>query len=93
MPHFDVVAENMRPGALRALGLGYEAIAKLSPRTIYVSISGFGSDGASPYASWPAYAPVAEAMGGLYEPSRKPDQPPPVVVAGALGDIGSALFA
>ena len=69
------------------------AVAKLSPRTIYLSISGFGSDGASPYASWPAYAPVAEAMGGLYEPSRKPDQPPPVVVAGALGDIGSALFA
>jgi crotonobetainyl-CoA:carnitine CoA-transferase CaiB-like acyl-CoA transferase len=92
VPHFDVVAENMRPGSLHALGLGYEAIAKLSPRTIYVSLSGFGSDGASPYASWPAYAPVAEAMGGLYEPSRKPDQPPPVVVAGALGDIGSALF-
>jgi len=92
VPHFDVVAENMRPGALRALGFGYEAIAKLAPRAIYVSISGFGSDGASPYASWPAYAPVAEAMGGLYEPSRKPDQPPPVVVAGALGDIGSALF-
>jgi formyl-CoA transferase len=32
-------------------------------------------------------------MGGLYEPSRKPDQPPPVVVAGALGDVGTALFA
>ena len=93
MPRFDVLAENLRPGALQALGFGYPEVAKLSPRTIYLSISGFGSDGASPYASWPAYAPVAEAMGGLYEPSRKPDQPPPVVVAGALGDIGSALFA
>lgn len=93
VPRFDVVAENLRPGAMNGLGLGYPEIAKLSPRTIYLSISGFGSDGASPYASWPAYAPVAEAMGGLYEPSRKPDQPPPVVVAGALGDIGSALFA
>ena len=93
VPRFDVIAENLRPGAMQALGLGYPAIAKLSPRTIYLSISGFGSDGASPYASWPAYAPVAEAMGGLYEPNRKPDRPPPVVVAGALGDIGSALFA
>jgi formyl-CoA transferase len=93
VPRFDVLAENLRPGALQALGFGYPEIAKLSPRTIYLSISGFGSDGQSPYASWPAYAPVAEAMGGLYEPSRKPDQPPPVVVAGALGDIGSALFA
>ncbi len=93
VPEFDVIAENMRPGMMSAIGLGYAAIAKLSPRAIYVSISGFGADGASPYANWPAYAPVAEAMGGLYEPSRKPDQPPPVVVAGALGDIGSALFA
>jgi formyl-CoA transferase len=93
VPRFDVVAENLRPGAMRALGLGPDAIARLSPRTISVSISGFGSGGESPYASWPSYAPVAEAMGGLYEPSRKQDQPPPVVVAGALGDVGTALFA
>jgi crotonobetainyl-CoA:carnitine CoA-transferase CaiB-like acyl-CoA transferase len=32
-------------------------------------------------------------MGGLYEPNRKPGEPPPVVVAGALGDISTALFA
>ena len=93
VPRFDVVAENMRPGWMQSLGLGYDAVAKLAPRTIYVSISGFGVGGASPYASWPAYAPVAEAMGGLYEPNRRGEQPPPVVVAGALGDIGSALFA
>jgi formyl-CoA transferase len=60
---------------------------------VYVSISGFGNLDDSPYADWPAYAPVAEAMGGLYEPNRKPGQPPPVVVAGALGDNASALFA
>ena len=32
-------------------------------------------------------------MAGLYEPNRKEGEPPPVVVAGALGDIASALFA
>jgi len=93
VPHFDVLAENLRPGAMQRLGLGYEAIAKLAPRVVYLSVSGFGSLAPSPYASWPAYAPVAEAMGGLYEPNRKPGAPPPVVVAGALGDVGSALFA
>ena len=33
-----------------------------------------------------AYAPIAEAMAGTYEPTRKEGSPPPVVVAGALGD-------
>jgi len=93
VPHFDVVAENFRAGSMQALGLGYEALAKLHPRLVYLSLSGFGNLETSPYARWPAFAPIAEAMGGLYEPTKKPDQPPPVVVAGALGDISTALFA
>ena len=92
-PHFDVVAENLRPGAMERLGLGYEAVAAVDPRLVYVSISGFGQGDASPYASWPAYAPIPEAMAGFYEALRRPDEPPPVLVAGALGDIGTALFA
>jgi formyl-CoA transferase len=93
VPHFDVVAENFKPGVMERLGLGYQAIAAANPRAIQASISGFGSRVPSPYASWPAYAPIAEAMGGLYEPNRRPGQPPPVVVAGALGDNAAALFA
>jgi crotonobetainyl-CoA:carnitine CoA-transferase CaiB-like acyl-CoA transferase len=93
VPHFDVVADNMRPGAMDALGIGPDAVAKLAPRAIYLAISGFGARGESPYRDWPAYAPVAEAMGGLYEPNRRGDAPPPVVVAGALGDIATSLFA
>lgn len=93
VPHFDVVADNMRPGAMDALGLGPDATMRLAPRAIYLAISGFGARGDSPYRDWPAYAPVAEAMGGLYEPLRDGDAPPPTVVAGALGDIATALFA
>ena len=92
VPHFDVVAENYRTGVMKSFGLDYESLARIDPRVIYLSISGFGNRGDSPYAAWPAYAPVAEAMGGLYEPTRKPGQAPNVVVAGALGDNGSALF-
>ncbi len=92
VPHFDIVAENFTPGAMDRLGLGYEAIAAVDPAVIYVSVSGFGNQGDSPYSAWPAYAPIVEAMAGLYEPTRKPGQPPPVVVAGALGDNGAALF-
>jgi formyl-CoA transferase len=92
-PRFDVVAENMKAGAMERLGLGYAELAAEHPRLVYVSLSGFGNLTESPYKDWPAYAPVAEAMGGLYEPNKKPGQPPPVVVAGALGDNASALFA
>jgi formyl-CoA transferase len=92
-PHFDVVAENFTAGTMDRLGLGYEVLSKLDERLIYLSLSGFGNQADSPYAGWPAYAPIVEAMAGVYEPSRKPGEPPPVVVAGALGDNGSALFA
>jgi len=91
-PHFDIVAENFKPGTMARLGLDYDALAALDPRLIYLSISGFGHLTPSPYGSWPAYAPIVEAMAGLYEPNRKPEEPPPVVVAGALGDNASALF-
>lgn len=93
VPHFDVVAENFKPGTMDRLGLGYEVVAQLHPRAVYLSLSGFGSLVETPYRNWPAYAPIVEAMAGIYEPTRKPGQPPPVVVAGALGDNGSALYA
>jgi len=92
VPRFDVVAENFKRGTMERLGLGYDVIAGLHPAAIYVSISGFGNLGESPYAGWPAYAPNVEAMAGIYEPNRPEGEPPPVVVAGALGDNASALF-
>src|SRR5690606_25188719 len=41
----DGVVENFRPGALAALGLGYEARSEVQPCLIYASISGFGQTG------------------------------------------------
>ncbi len=90
---FDVVAENFKAGTMDRLGLGYAAIAERYPQMIYVSVSGFGNLGESPYRSWPAYAMVPEAMSGLYEYARQGEEPPRVIPAGALGDISSALFA
>lgn len=93
VPGYDVFAENFRAGALGQLGLGYEALAALHPGLVYVSVSGFGNLGDSPYRERPAYAVVAEAMGGLYELQRQPDDPVRLGSAGAFGDIGSGLFA
>jgi crotonobetainyl-CoA:carnitine CoA-transferase CaiB-like acyl-CoA transferase len=90
---FDVVAENGRPGSMDRLGLGYSHIAEVNPRAIYVSVSGFGNTVDTPYRDWPAFAPVVEAMSGLYETKRVYGRPPQPAPAGALGDIGAALFA
>ena len=91
VPRFDVVAENFRAGALDRLGLAYADVAKVHPAVVYLSVSGFGHSG-SPYQDLPAFAPVAEAMSGIYEMKRQRDDPPVVAPVGALGDIGTALF-
>ena len=41
----------------------------------------------------PPTRPIVEAMSGIYEYKRRGDQPPVVAPVGALGDIGSGLFA
>ena len=108
-PKFDVVAENFRGGAIEELGLGYEAVRAVHPHVIYVSVSGFGNgDGSgsgsgsgkdkgngerSPYAGWPAYSSVVEAMSGIYDYTRRPGEAPRANPVGPLGDVSSALFA
>jgi crotonobetainyl-CoA:carnitine CoA-transferase CaiB-like acyl-CoA transferase len=93
VPRFDVVGENFKPGTMERMGLAYRDLAPLHPGLVYVSVSGFGNLGESPYTSFPAYAPIAEAMSGLYEYRREEGEPPTIGPAGALGDIGTALFA
>lgn len=88
----DVVAENFKAGALDRMGLGHRDIAERHPAVIYLSLSGFGAE-ASAYDGWPAFAPTVEAMSGIYEFKRTGDDPPVVAPAGALGDIGTGLFA
>jgi crotonobetainyl-CoA:carnitine CoA-transferase CaiB-like acyl-CoA transferase len=63
----DAVVENFRVGIMEKLGLGYETLRARNPRLVYAAIRGFGDPrtGASPYAEWPSYDVVAQAMGGI----------------------------
>ncbi len=90
---FDVVAENFKPGTMERFGLAYNDLQKTQPELIYLSISGFGNTVDTPYASWPAFAPIAEAMSGIYNFNRSEDDDIKVSPVGALGDTGSGLFA
>ena len=92
-PHFDVFAENFKAGSLAKLALDYDAISAVHPQVIYLSVSGFGNLGDSPYQNWPAYAGVAESMSSLYSWSTPNNTAPTISPLGALGDTGSAVFA
>jgi benzylsuccinate CoA-transferase BbsF subunit len=59
----DLVVENMRPGVMDKLGLGYKDLVKVKPDIIMLSSSGFGSSG--PYREYAGYAPIFAAFGGL----------------------------
>ncbi len=65
--HADAVLENMRAGVMDRLGLSYEVIRERNPKIVYAALRGFGDPrtGESPYADWPAFDIVAQAMGGF----------------------------
>ena len=41
----DVFLMNMRPGVAERLGVGYEDVAKINPRIVYCSVTGWGTTG------------------------------------------------
>ncbi len=58
----DVFSENFKGGAMERLGFGYESLARLNPRLIYVSLKGFLP---GPYEHRTALDEVVQMMGGL----------------------------
>ena len=59
----DVLVQNMRPGVIERLGVGYREVSARNPDIVYASISGFGPDG--PYAHRRVYDSVIQAQSGL----------------------------
>ena len=59
----DVTVENMAPGTIERLGLGYDEVKKISPGIIYCQVKGFGAG--SPYEKSLAFDMIAQAAGDL----------------------------
>jgi formyl-CoA transferase len=77
----DLVMQNLKPGTLTKIGIGYEALSEVNPRIILVSISGFGQPDVlpGPYTFMPAFDLVGQAMSGLtYTTGNEGDPPAPI---------------
>ncbi|MFP3566888.1 CaiB/BaiF CoA transferase family protein [Paraburkholderia sp. SIMBA_030] len=84
----DVVIENLRPGALEKLGLGWDVLHAINPKLTMVRISGYGQSG--PYRDRPGFGAIGEAMGGIRYTTGEMDGAP--ARAGvSLGDSLASL--
>jgi crotonobetainyl-CoA:carnitine CoA-transferase CaiB-like acyl-CoA transferase len=85
-----VVIENLRPGTMERLGLGYAELSKRNPGIVLVRISGYGQSG--PYREMPGYGAICEAIAGVRHMTGDPDRPP-ARVALAVTDYLTAVYA
>jgi formyl-CoA transferase len=86
----DVVVENLRPGTLDDLSIGYQTLSEVNPRIILSSTSGFGQTG--PYRQRAALDLIVQGMSGLMSITGEEGRPP-VKVGVPLADLSAALFA
>lgn len=85
----DVVVENLRPGAMQRLGLGYEDLSRANPGIIYASGSGWGQDG--PLAGLAGLDIMAQARSGLMSVTGESDRDP-TKVGVPVCDLVCALY-
>ncbi len=88
----DVVVENLRPGSMDRMQLGYEHLSPINPRLVYAVISGFGRlpGYEGPFGKRPAFDIVAEAMSGIMHLVGFEDRPPSWTIYG-MADIYSGM--
>jgi crotonobetainyl-CoA:carnitine CoA-transferase CaiB-like acyl-CoA transferase len=85
----DVVVENLRPGTMRRLGLGYEHLRELNHNLIYASASGWGQTGQ--LAQLPGLDVMAQARSGLMSINGPPGTGPSKVGI-PVCDLGCAMY-
>ncbi len=88
----DVVVENMRPGVLERLGVGWSRLREVNPRLIYCAVSGFGQTG--PLAQRPAYDQIIQGMSGMCDVTGWPSDDPLRVgfpICDTLGGMAAAM--
>ena len=85
----DALLEGYRPGVVKRLGIDYDTLAKINPRLVYCSLSGYGQDG--PYHDLPGHDPNYQGMAGLLSLPHDKDGTP-VWTGLPTVDMASGLF-
>jgi formyl-CoA transferase len=85
----DVLVENLRPGTLRKIGLGYEDLRKACPGLIYASISGYGQTG--PFKDRGGFDLVSQGLSSLMSFTGEPGRPP-VKIPVPLCDLNAGIY-
>jgi formyl-CoA transferase len=85
----DITVENMAPGTIERLGLGYDVVKQLNPGIIYCQVKGFGAG--SPYEKNLAFDMIAQAAGGPTSVTGYGDRPP-VKPGPSFGDTGTGML-
>jgi crotonobetainyl-CoA:carnitine CoA-transferase CaiB-like acyl-CoA transferase len=86
----DVFVENMRPGVVDRLGVGYETISEINPRIIYVSSSGWGDKG--PMVNVPATDGIVQVFGGWSSITGPEGGPPEVYRHSTQNDSNTSNY-
>ena len=93
VPHFDVVTQNLRPGAAARYGLDYETLRELRSDLVYCEITGWGHGG--PLSDRTATDPTMTAYAGLIAGGGKigAGGEPLHLAASALADYSAGFSA
>ncbi|MDQ3693440.1 MAG: CoA transferase [Chloroflexota bacterium] len=84
----DVLVQNLGPGAIERLGLGFETLRARYPRLVICSISGFGRGG--PYEHRKAFDLLLQGETGVIATTGLPEAPAKLGIS--VGDIGAGVY-
>lgn len=87
----DVLIENMRPGVIARMGLGYEALKQHNPKLVMLSTCNMGQTG--PRADTPGFGSQLTALAGMCNLTGAPGGPPMLLYGPYIDFIASTLGA
>jgi itaconate CoA-transferase len=85
----DVLVQNLAPGAVERMGLGYDTLSRAYPRLVVCDISGYGNDG--PYRDKKAYDLLIQGEAGFLSVTGTADEP--CKAGNSIADIAAGMYA